>query len=69
MIVKATYTFEFDVDTSSMDPKFVNIEELSKDLTKRELDSMIANNEITSDDFTIVVDKDAKSDYPSYLYK
>lgn len=66
MIVKATYTFEFDVDTSSMDPKFVDIDELSKDLTKRELDSMIANNEITSDDFTIVIDKDAKSDYPSY---
>lgn len=64
MIVKAVYVFEFDVDTSEMNPKFIDIDGISKELTRRELDRMIIDGEIDSSDFDITIDKDAKSIYP-----
>lgn len=64
MIVRATYTFEFDIDTSEMNPKFIDVNGISKELTKRELDRMIRYNEIDSSDFDITIDKEAKSNYP-----
>ena len=49
MIVKAIW--EFDVDVSDLDPKFVDIPGLSKDLARCELQYMLRNHLITADEF------------------
>lgn len=49
MIVRAVW--EFEVDTSDLDPKYIDIPGLAKDLTANELKSMIDNNSLSSEDF------------------
>lgn len=49
MIVKATWMFA--VDTSDLDPKFIDIPGLAKDLTMRELAHLLETKEITAEDF------------------
>ena len=53
MLVKAIW--EFDVDTDDLDPEFINIPGLAKDLTQRELDYLIRHNQIDAEDFEYVV--------------
>lgn len=49
MIVKATW--EFDVDTSDLDPGFIDIPGFAKDATMRELAYLLENKEIAAEDF------------------
>lgn len=56
MIVKAIW--EFDVDTTDLDPEFINIPGLAKDLTKRELQYCLDRNELCADDFEYVVEEE-----------
>lgn len=50
MIVKAIW--EFDVDTEDFDSKFVDIKGLAKDLTKREMENLLQNQELSAEDFS-----------------
>lgn len=50
-IMKVTATWEFEVDISDFDGKFVDIEGLAKDLTQIELESKLQNKELSSEDF------------------
>lgn len=52
MIVTAVYKFEFEVDIDEIDRACVKDEkEFAKELTEREIASMLSNNEITAEDF------------------
>lgn len=55
MRVKATYVFDFEPDTSDLNPEFVDIKGLAEDLAKNELESMLKYNEITTEDFDFEV--------------
>ena len=50
MKVKAIW--EFEVDTEDFMEEFVNIKELAKDLTQREMENLLQNQEIASEDFS-----------------
>ena len=50
MKVKAIWQFE--VDTEDFMEEFVNIKELAKDLTQREMENLLQNQEIASEDFS-----------------
>lgn len=56
MKVKATW--EFEVDMEDLNPKCIHVNDLAKDLAKRELDSLIANRDIAADDFEYEVVKE-----------
>lgn len=49
MIVRAVW--EFDVDTDGLDPEFVDIPGLAKELTKAELSCLLSRGELTIYDF------------------
>ena len=49
MIVRATW--EFEVDVEDLDPKFIDIPGLAKDLTRKELECLLQKQHITVDDF------------------
>lgn len=49
MIIKAVW--EMDVDVSDISPEHVNIEELAKDLAKREIANLISKHDLSADDF------------------
>lgn len=52
VIVTAVYKFEFEVDIDEIDRACVKDEkEFAKELTEREIASMLSNNEITAEDF------------------
>lgn len=53
--IKVKAVWEFEVDVEDFDENFVNIEYLTKDLTKREMDSLLRSCDITADDFEYVV--------------
>lgn len=53
--MKVRVIWEFDADVTDIDPKFVNIPELAKDLTKQELTYLLDHNMIDADDFEYVV--------------
>ena len=61
MIVRAIW--EFDVDTSEMLEEYVDVNGLCIDLTKRELDYCIRNNQLDASDFTYEVHPELPSDY------
>lgn len=61
MIVKAIW--EFDVDDSEMDEKFVDVNGLCIDLAKRELDYCLRENELDASDFTYEVHPELPSDF------
>ena len=49
MKVKAIW--EFEVDTEDFSDEFVDVEGLAKDLTQREMENLLQNQEIASEDF------------------
>lgn len=49
--MKVRVTWEFDVDTSDFDPKFIDIPGLATDLTKREIDFLLNGGLLDADDF------------------
>ena len=50
MKVKAIW--EFEVDTEDFSDEFVDVEGLVKDLTQREMENLLQNQEIASEDFS-----------------
>ena len=66
MKVKAVW--EFDVDISDLDPEFIDIPALAKDLTKREMQDLLLNNIITEDDFEYVVEEKKEMDKNNLPY-
>ncbi len=53
--IKVKVMWEFEVDVEGLDPAFVDINRLAEDLTKRELECLLNNNELTSDDFDYII--------------
>ena len=56
MLVKAVW--EFEVDTEDFMEEFVNIKELAKDLTQREMENLLQNQEISAEDFSYEVESE-----------
>lgn len=56
MIVRAVYEFEVDVD--ELELKFVDIDGLAKELTRREIADLLKNRELTEDDFTYATENE-----------
>lgn len=56
MKVKAIW--EFEVDTEDFMEEFVNIKELAKDLTQREMENLLHNQEISAEDFSYEVESE-----------
>lgn len=50
MIVRATW--EFEADVSDLDPKFIDIPGLAKDMAMRELGHLMDTGELSAADFT-----------------
>ena len=50
MKVKAIW--EFEVDTEDFSEEFVDVKELAKDLTQREMENLLQNQEIEAEDFS-----------------
>lgn len=53
--MKVRAVWEFDVDTEGLDPKFVDIPGVAKDLTKAELEYVIKRGLLTTDEFEFSV--------------
>ena len=49
--MKVRATWEFEVDTDDIDPKFVDVTGLVKDLTQQELTFMLEHGLLSADDF------------------
>lgn len=58
MKVKATYVFEFEPDTSDINPEFSGLKDIAKEMTKTELAYMLKHSEITTKDFDFEVIND-----------
>ena len=56
MLVKAIW--EFEVDTEDFMEEFVNIKGLAKDLTQREMENLLQNQEISAEDFSYEVESE-----------
>ena len=56
MKVKAIW--EFAVDTEDFMEEFVNIKGLAKDLTQREMENLLQNQEISAEDFSYEVESE-----------
>ena len=56
MKVKAIW--EFEVDTEDFMEEFVNIKELAKNLTQREMENLLQNQEISAEDFSYEVESE-----------
>lgn len=67
MLVKASW--EFDVDISDFDEKHVDIKGLAIDLTKREVEHNLSNNEFSAEDFKyeIVEDEEKENNAMEYV--
>lgn len=50
--VKVKAVWEFEVDTEDFLEEFVDSEKLAKDLTQREMEDLLQNNEISAEDFS-----------------
>lgn len=44
--------WEFEVDTEDLSEEFVDIKGLAKDLTQREMEYLLQNQEISAEEFT-----------------
>ena len=55
MKVKAILGFEIDVE--DFDEKFVDIKGLARDLTQKEIESQLQNNEVSAEDFIYEVEE------------
>ena len=58
MKVKAVW--EFEVDTEDFNSKSVDIKELAKDLTKREMKYLLGNKYISAEDFDYEVENEVE---------
>ena len=56
MKVKAIWDFE--VETEDFMEEFVNIKELAKDLTQREMENLLKNQEISAEDFSYEIESE-----------
>ena len=56
MKVKAIW--EFEVDTEDFMEEFVNIKGLAKDLTQREMENLLKNQEISAEDFSYEIESE-----------
>ena len=56
MKVKAIW--EFEVDTEDFMEEFVDIKGLAKDLTQREMENLLQNQEISAEDFSYEVESE-----------
>ena len=56
MKVKAIW--EFEVDTEDFLEEFVDIKGLAKDLTQREMENLLKNQEISAEDFSYEVESE-----------
>lgn len=61
MIVRAIW--EFDVDDSEMDEKFVDKKGLCEELTQREVDYLLKHNELYAEDFQYECHPELPSDW------
>lgn len=55
MKVKATYVFDFEPDTSDLNPEFVDIKGVALEMATNELKTILQNDEITIHDFAFEV--------------
>lgn len=62
MVVTATFTFNFEPDTSDIDEVISDKKAFAIDLAEREIDYMLKNKEIDYDDFVYEV-KDDNDDH------
>lgn len=62
MVVTATFTFNFEPDTSDIDEAISDKKAFAIDLTQREIDYMLKNKQIDYDDFVYEV-KDDNDDH------
>lgn len=62
MLVTATFTFNFEPDTSDIDEVISDKKAFAIDLTQREIDYMLKNKQIDYDDFVYEV-KDDNDDH------
>lgn len=62
MVVTATFTFNFEPDTSDIDEVISDKKAFAIDLTQREIDYMLKNKQIDYDDFVYEV-KDDNDDH------
>ena len=53
--MKVLVTWEFEADVEHIDPKWVDICRLAKDLTKNEVAYMLEHKQMTADDFEYAV--------------
>lgn len=58
MVVTATFTFNFEPDTSDIDEVISDKKAFAIDLTQREIDYMLKNRQIDYDDFVYEVEDD-----------
>ena len=62
MVVTATFTFNFEPDTSDIDKAISDKKAFAIDITQREIDYMLKNKQIDYDDFVYEV-KDDNDDH------
>ena len=69
MKVKAIW--EFEVDTEEFSEEFVDVKGLAKDLTQREMENLLQNQEIVADDFSyeLETEKEFTDDEPQHIYE
>ena len=53
--MKVTVSWEFEVDISDFDPKFVDVPGLAVELTQQELDYLLTHGKLSVDDFNYEV--------------
>ena len=56
MLVKAVW--EFKVDADDFSEEFVDVKELAKDLTQREMENLLQNQKISAEDFSYEVESE-----------
>ena len=56
--MKVKVIWEFEVDTEDFDEKHVDIKELAKDLTRREMVYLLQNQEMSAEDFIYEVESE-----------
>lgn len=50
--MKVKISYEFDADVADLDPEFVDISGLAKDLALREMKSLLGSGDVNAEDFT-----------------
>ena len=53
--MKVVVSWEFEVDVSDLDPKFIDVPGIAKELTKAELACLLKSGDMTVNDFEYAV--------------